>query len=135
MSDAITQFKAGDAIPEWLIVAEPMQPGAPRGSGLTFSVGVYVVDFPEAYLLVAIHPYAGSLIEANGMDAHRIYAPGDKPVGYVISIGSYQPLAVNAWQWIGPNGAIVPLSGEQVVRGDRRRGFWRRLFGLAQRRQ
>lgn len=78
MSEAatVTRFQMGAAIPEWLLAAEPMQPGAPRGAGLRFGCDVDVIETADSYVVIALPGQAHQpLIADAGMAAHHIFAP------------------------------------------------------------
>lgn len=96
MSELVTPIPMGTAIPDWLLVAEPMQAGAPRGN-FRFAIDVHVVDTPEYFVVVpmtlGVHP---PLIDASGTALHRIYAPV-KPVHMVDAQQVFFPLEVSAW--------------------------------------
>lgn len=123
MADVLTRFDQGQPIPEWLLVCEPEQRGAPRDR-FHFGSDVYVVDMPEAYLVVAIQPNIGPLMDLTGTGGHRVYAPG-KPVCAVMHLSTFCPLDVQAWTQL-PFTDPAP-SGEQVRRRD---PWFRRVFRL-----
>lgn len=96
MPELVTPIRMGGDIPEWLIVAEPLEPGAPRGN-FRFSCDVQIVETPDYYVVV---PMAlgnlPPLLDGSGTVNHRIYAPG-KPVHIAIAQQVIFPLSVNAW--------------------------------------
>lgn len=81
----VTRFNMGQDVPEWLMVAEPEQAGAPKGH-FRFCADVDVVDLPNMYLVVpnvAFHPNGGPVIDNVGMAGHRVMA-ASKPVTLVL---------------------------------------------------
>lgn len=119
-NDVIARFRAGDDIPEWLLVREPLQKGAPKGV-FRFAADTYVIDLPQHFLWV-LEQEAPRFIDDAGMQAHRVYA-ASKPVALVHKMSGIMPLGQEAWVLAG---AVAP----QVPVADPHRGFWARLRAL-----
>lgn len=101
MSDPLTtpiRLPMGSAIPEWLLVAEPAQAGAPRGN-FRFAVDVDIIETPNYFAvlpIVAPGSQFQGLIDNTGMFGHRCYAPG-KPVITVNVATTWFPVDVPMW--------------------------------------
>lgn len=76
MSEAPVRFKAGDAIPDWLLVREPQRRGAPRGN-FCFGVDAQVLDAGDAYVVVPLGD-GYSVFDMRDTEAHNIFAPSKK---------------------------------------------------------
>jgi hypothetical protein len=88
MPELVTRMTMGQDVPEWLMVAEPEQPGAPKGH-FRFCVDVDVIDTPNYYAVMPnLALYNGPVIDNSGMMGHRIMAAG-KPVFLVATGGAF----------------------------------------------
>lgn len=136
MSQAVTTFKMGQAVPDWLLALEPIDATSRRGEGLRFGTDVHVVEAEDYYLILPLRfePVAG-LLDAAGSHHCAIWA-ASKPVRLMNVETQALPRERRPTEGVGPYVLVVQphamVLREQVVRRDH---WLRRLFGFAQRRQ
>ncbi len=116
----VQHFKMGADIPEWLLSADPVQAGAPKGN-FRFACDCNVFE-AETYFLV--HPLQGGPypIDDSGMAAHNVYATS-KDVLLVLSQNGFSTLDRANWTQHRPG--LEPV--EVVPVPDTHRTFWQRL--------
>lgn len=122
-----TRFQAGDVIPEWIIVAEPVIPNALQGK-FTFGCPVDLIDLPDYYLVIpCVYGPVPPIVNFSGNDCKIMAAA--KPVRVVNGMGTFQTEQVDAWgSMAGIVGAVPPAQVPQANL-DRPPGFWKRLLG------
>ncbi len=122
-SATITRFQIGAAVPEWLIVADPMHAQSRQGT-LRFAVACDVLEAPGYFLVVPLA--IGPIPEIISFDGHlcRIVAAG-KPVKVVVANSTYYSAEIDA----GPNGFIDPVQPAALkpAAPPPRPGFWARV--------
>lgn len=73
----ITAIPMGSPIPDWLVVADPLQAGAPKGNW-RFDCDVIVIELAtDIFVFPIIEPGVTStcsVMDWSGMQAHRVYA-------------------------------------------------------------
>lgn len=78
----ITVLAMGSAIPDWLVVADPVEPGAPKGAW-RFDCDVVIIELVSDFFVMPIIPLGQmstcSIMDWTGMAGHNVYA-ASKPV-------------------------------------------------------
>ena len=116
MTEELTRkrFAAGEVVPEWLLVAEPMYPNSVRGQ-FSFATPVDVIETDE-YFVVLVLPYGpySSALSFSGAGCKILAA--SKAVRIPGQQSIIQPESVDAW-------------GSQIVvtPAEPRKGFWARV--------
>lgn len=113
MTDTLTKrlrFARGAAVPEWLLVAEPLVANAPRGN-FHFAFETDVFEAPEYFSVVPLvmGVQGQPAIDIGGTAHHRFYAPG-KPVRLTLRDETFLPLEMNGWTNMSPSTGAPPPS-------------------------
>lgn len=149
----VTTIPMGSTIPDWLLAADPLVAGAPKGAW-RFDCDVVVIELASDIFVWPIIPLgvvnANTVLDWTGMDQHNVYATG-KTVRVIHQFNSifpieYGPAVAEHRRQLAAQASVTtaapgtnqggPLtearrelaSAEQV---DRRLPFWRDRFWLS----
>ena len=129
MTETITQFAMGEAVPEWLITVEPMHPGSHK-QNFRFAVDVDVIETPDVFVVVPrMFGNFLAIIDMSGTHGCHMFAPG-KPTRIATGLADIFAPGVTPMVEIGvavppPSPAVDNAYVEAVV--DPHQTFWARL--------
>lgn len=116
MSETITAFKMGDAIPEWLLALNPGVPGAVKGA-FRFGTDVDVIEAESYYLIfpTSVSPGLPTIIDLEGSYGCNVWAAA-KPVFMVHGRSITFPEGTDLAAWCAAHGwTAAPTFGPEGV--------------------